>query len=262
MSNMNINFNPSFTSRNKNIRKADDIQRRARLTFPATSPTFIDTFYKTSGSCNYKRSKQADFVAHLYDKKISILREQVRKHSFEGSTFEEKQANAPIFQTLRHVKALKAGNCHESSATAIAGLTANGIYDNERVNLELELKYINKKTGITEYMAYIPIDHTAVKTRIGKDYIIVDAWLGFADSISGAREKYKEMLVNKDIEKEIKTHRSLFRLQKSTKGNVIDPDKDYELKTKIRFAPAEFSTQKNMEEIGFYTKCFYPELIL
>lgn len=259
---MNINFNPSFTSRNQNIRKADDVQRRARLTFPATSPTFIDTFYKTPNSTNKIRSGEANFIAYKYDKRVSILREQVREHSFEGYTFEERQVNAPIFQILRHVKALKAANCQECAAIAIAGLTANGIYDNERVNLELELKYMNKENGRIEYQAYIPIDHTAIKTRIGKDNIIVDAWMGFADSLSGAREKYKEVFTNKDIENEIKNHRSIFRVQKSTKDKLIDPDKDYELKTKIRFAPAEFSTQKSMKEIGFYTRCFYPELVL
>lgn len=259
---MNINFNPSFTSRNKNIRKADDIQRKAKLAFPIISPTYIDTFYKSINSSDKIKREKANTVAKKYDTRITAIREMVRRHSFEGSTFEEKQLNAPIFHVLRCVEIAKAANCHECAAIAIAGLTANGIFDNQRVNLELDLKYKNKKDGKVEYQASIPIDHTAIRTKIGKDDIIVDPWLGFADSISGANEKYKQLLIDKDINKEIRTHRSLFRLEKSTPDNIINPDKDYELKTAIKYIPAEYSNEKDMAEIGYYTRCFHPELIL
>lgn len=262
MDNMNISFNPSFTSRNKNIKKADDIQRRVRLTFPATSPTFIDTFYKTTNSLDEERQEQANFVAYRYDKKISAVREQVRRHSYEGTTLEEKNMNAPIFQILRCVGIAKAANCQEYAAIATAGLAANGIFDNQRVNLKLEVKYINKENGRIEYQGYIQIDHTAIKTWIGKDSVIVDAWLGFADSLSGAREKYKKIFIDENIEQEIKKHSSLFKLEKSRRGDVVDPDKDYELKTSIIYAPVEFPIKKDMEKIGYYSRRFYPELIL
>lgn len=259
---MNINFNPSFTSRNQNIRKTDDVQRRARLTFPATSPTFIDTFYKTPNSSDEQREEQATLVLYKYDTKIGEIRQKVRNHSFEGTTPEEKKINAPIFGILKGVKETKAANCQECAAVAVACLAANGIYDIQRVKLELELKYVNKKNGTIEYQANIPIDHTAVKTRIGKDTIIVDAWMGFADSLSGAREKYKKAFINEDIKNEIQKHSSNFKMQKSRQNHIIDFDESYELRTSIRYISTEFPTQKNIEEIGHYAKCFYPELVL
>lgn len=259
---MNISFNPSFTSRNKNIRKADDILRKAREAFPATSATYIDSFYKTAQSTDSNKSKKANMVAYKYDKFVGFVRKQVHLHSYEGATEEEKKMNAPIFQTLTFVEIAKAANCHEYASIATAGLTANGIYDNERVHLALDIQYKNKETGEIEYHRTLPIDHTAIKTRIGKDDIIVDAWLGMADSLSGASAKYKQLLLNKDIDEEIKIHRSLFRLEKSTPNNIIDPDNDYELKTSIKYIPVEYSDPETMKEIGYFSRCFYPDLCL
>lgn len=258
---MNISFNPSFTSRNKNIRKADDIQRKAREAFPATSATYIDSFYKTRKSTDPDKCKKANMVAYKYDKFVGFVRKQVRLHSYEGDTEQEKKMNAPIFQTLTFVEIARAANCQEYASIATAGLTANGIYDNEIVNLALDLQYKNKKTGEIEYQRIIPIDHAAIKTRIGKDDIIVDAWLGMADSLSGASAKYKQLLLNEDIDEEIKLHRSLFRLEKSTPDNIINPDRDYELKTSIRYIPVETPDLETMEETGYFSRCFYPDLL-
>ena len=262
---MKITFSPSFKSKNQNIRKADDIQRTARNNFPFSSPSYCDAFYKTSKSWTPEIKDEYEKVVTRADKKISAIRDLSSEAAFEGITFDERNLNAPIFQTLRGIKFLKVANCHECAALSIAALTANGIYNVNRVNLEAEFKYINKKTGEIEYKATEPIDHTTVIAKMGKDKkdkVVVDTWLGFADSISGAKGKFKQLLWNSDIREKARLHRSLFRVEKIQKdGVLIDPDKDYELQTKISFKEAEETSQDDMRLIGYYTRCCYPELI-
>lgn len=261
---MKISFNPSFKSKNQNIRKADDIQRTARNNFPFTSPSYFDAFYKTSKNWTPEIKDKYENVVTRADRKISAIRELSSDGAFEGITLDEKNLNAPIFQTLRGIKLLKAANCHECAALSIAALTANGIYDVKRVNLEAKFQYINKKTGEVEYKATEPIDHTTVVAKIGKEKeeVIVDTWLGFADSPSGAKGKFKQILWNSDIREKSRLHRSLFRVEKIQKdGILIDPDKDYELQIGINFKEAEETTQEDMRLIGYYSRCCFPELI-
>ena len=263
--NMKISFNPSFKSRNQSIKKADDIQRTARNNFPYTSPTYCDAFYKTSKKWSSEIKDKYERVITRADKKLSAIRDLSAESAFEGVTFDERNLNAPIFQTLRGIKLLKVANCHECAALSIAALTANGIYDVKRVNLQAEFQYVNKETGEIEYKATEPIDHTTVIAKIGegkKDEVVVDTWLGFADDVSGAKGKFKQILWDSDIREKARLHRSLFRVEKIQKdGILIDPDKDYTLHTKINFKEAEKTSQEDMRLIGYYTKCCYPELI-
>ena len=262
---MKISFNPSFKSRNQSIRKADDIQRTARNNFPFTSPTYCDAFYKTSKNWTPEIKDKYERVITRADKKLSAIRDLSAEAAFEGITFDERNLNAPIFQTLRGIKLLKVANCHECAALTIAALTANGIYDVNRVNLEAEFQYVNKKTGKVEYTAKEPIDHTTVIAKMGKekkDEVVVDTWLGFADSASGAKGKFKQILWESDIRENARKHRSLFRVEKMIKENVlINPDEDYELKTSINFKKAEETSQEDMRLIGYYSRCCFPELI-
>ena len=262
---MKILFNPSFKSRNQSIRKADDIQRTARNNFPYTSPTYCDAFYKTGKKWSPEVKDKFENVIKRSDKKITALRDLAAEAAFEGITFDEKNLNAPIFQTLRGIKLLKVANCHECAALSIAALTANGIYDLKRVNLQAEFQYVNKETGKVEYKATEPIDHTTVIAKMGKDKkdeVVVDTWLGFADDITGAKGRFKQILWESDIREKARLHRSLFRVEKIEKdGILIDPDKDYELNTSIKFNEAEETTQDDMRLIGYYAKCCYPELI-
>ena len=260
---MKITFTPSFKAKNQNIRKADDIQRNARESFPFTSPTYLDSFYRTGKKWEHETKRKFENVVNRADKKLSAIRELAKNSAFEGISFDERNLNAPIFQTLRGIKILKAANCHECAALSIAALAANGIHDVNRVNLTADIKFINKKTREIEYKATEPIDHTTVIAKIGKDNIIVDTWLGFTDSISGAQSKFKQQLWDSDIKDKARTHRSLFRLEKFEKdGVLINPDKDYELRTTINFEQAEETKEEDIRLIGYYSRCCFPELIM
>ena len=263
---MKITFTPSFKAKNQNIRKADDIQRNAKLSFPFISPSYCDSFYQTSKRWQPDIKAKYNNVMMSADKKLSAIRLLAKESAFEGSTFDERNTNAPIFQTLRGIRILKTANCHECAALTMAALAANGIHDIERVNLKADIEYINKKTKEKEYSANIPVDHTTIIAKMGdkkKNKVVVDSWIGFADSESSAKAKYKQLMWDSDIKEKIRMHRSLFRIEKFEQtGTMINPEKDYELKVKIGFEKAEETTQENMRLIGYYTSCFYPELIM
>ena len=261
---MKITFTPSFKAKNQNIRKADDIQRTARNNFPFISPSYCDAFYKTRKNWTPEINEKYENVVTRADRKLSAIRDLSAESAFEGMTFDERNLNAPIFQALRGIKILKVANCHECAALSIAALTANGIYDVNRVNLEAEFQYVNKKTGEVEYTAKEPIDHTTVIAKIGdkKEEVVVDTWLSFADSTSGAKGKFKQILWESDIREKAREHRSLFRLEKMVKDNIlINPDEDYVLRTSINLKKAEESSQEDMRLIGYYSRCCFPELI-
>lgn len=260
--NMNIQFKPSFCSRNKNVQKADNIQRKAKNVFPSLSPTFMDTFYCSTKSTDPEVQTKSDkLITHL-DKKITILRRMVDNKPSKFLNEEDRKIDAAIFRILRGVKILKTANCQECAAITIAALAANGIYNASRERLMLDLNYINKETGEIEYSAEIPIDHTSVRTQIGQDNIIIDGWMGFALSESEAIAKYKQTLLNDNIKPELSLHRSLFRLEKAEQGKLINPDTDYNLQTRLKFVKCEEASEEYMQDIGYYTRCFYPDLIL
>ncbi len=259
---MKITFNPSFKSKSSNIRYADDIQRQAKRIFPFLSPSYCDAFYKTSSKRDEETKAKYEKVVKNADNKLTAIRELAKENAFEGMSFDEKNLNAPIFQTLRGVQLLKAANCHECAGITIAALAANEIYDVNRVNINAQIRYINKETGKTEYKEVEPIDHTTVIAKIEDEDVIVDSWLGFADSISGAKGKFKQLLWDSDIREKARKHRSLFRVEKYEKtGKIINPDEDYEQKISIILEPAEKSTQEDMRLIGYYSRCCFPELI-
>ena len=139
------------------------------------------------------------------------------------------------------------------------------ISDEQLRQTKVNLYFKNKETGEVEYTAKEPIDHTTVVAKMGKDKkdeVVVDTWLGFADSTSGAKGKFKQILWESDIRENARKHRSLFRVEKMIKENVlINPDEDYELKTSINFKKAEETAQEDMRLIGYYARCCFPELI-
>lgn len=260
---MKITFNPSFKSKNANIRTADDIQRNAKLSFPFISTSYCDSFYQTNKKWQPNIKAKYNDVMMKQNKKLSAIRLLAKRDAFKGETFDEQNMNAPIFNTLRGVKLLKTANCHECAALSMAAFAANGFYNLERANISANFEFINKETGEVEYKASEPIDHTIVIAKIGKDDVVVDTWLGFADSISSAKAKFKQQLWNSDIRAKAREHRSLFRVKvKEETGKLINPDKDYELKTTINFNKSEECSPENIRMIGYYTRCCFPELVM
>ena len=158
----NIN-GTNFQSRNKTIRFADDIARRVNQCYPRISSTKVESYNNISKFPNLEFNMQY---------KIS---EKVRK--LKSELFDEDYSfleNIKAFITP--VKKFKTGNCGESSQLAAIIAKINGIKDCHLVQL------INE-TG-KEF------DHVVLYVHDKNPYII-DSWLGFADYLPNAVQKYK-----------------------------------------------------------------------
>ena len=263
---MNINLNKSlslsFSAKNQSIKKADDIQRRARREFPMVGPSYIDMFYISP-----KKNDTAEYITKKLDKKLTTVR-SLAKGTVGNRMFSPRMnLSVPYVDTLAAIKKLKVGNCSESVAATIATLAANGIYDAQRANLFYQVELINKNTGKSECKSNVPLDHTFVISSMGKnsnnekDLVVLDSWLGIADSISKAKEKYNELFPDKYLSELEKMSKSLFRVEQAEKGRNINLD-DYSVKSKFVFIPAQKFSYDEMENLDIYTNMFYPQLSL
>lgn len=259
----------NFYSRNKNIKKADDVQRRARLVFPALSPSYIDEFYSSTRLLNETPiNTQARRIFKKIDKKLTTLRKITKEPDKYGVEQTPLQKKTPYGLLLSNMNLLKVGNCEECAATVLAALAANGFYNSQKVYLGLEIKYTDKKTGETKYREIEPLDHAFVVTTLDKenptekDKIVIDSWLGFADSTSGANARYKQMYKKEELDNILSYHRSMFRLNMAIEtGKTIDLN-NYQLRTNFIFYPADNNSIDEMKELGIYSALIYDDLIL
>jgi len=262
------NYIPAFSAKNENIRKADDIQRRARLTFPLLSPSYMDTFYSVTrlDSKDNPVNLKARKLFKKLDLKLSAIRDfskNPEKYGFGRGNFPE----SPLSLRLNGMEFLKAGNCEECAIAALAALTANGYYDSQRVVLALETAFQDKETGNIVYEAINSLDHTFVVTTMGKkhpkekDKIVVDPWLGFADSVSGAKARFKQIYNDDDYDKIKSYTRSMFNFEMAKLGKMINLD-DYKMLTRLIFYPVNEYSEDDMKNIGFYSRIMYSNLIL
>lgn len=265
---VSFNNNPafSFKARNRNIRQADDIMRKARNTFPLISPTYIDEFYSVvNNKKNDNREKAEEISSNLYSKLV-VIRRMAKNPDGYNVPFSDIEKETPYAVLLNGIDLLKIGNCEECAVASLAALAANGIYDAKRVNLYLETKYINKQTGETEYRALNNLDHSFVVTSMGKksdkekDLVVVDTWLGFADSVSGAKARFKQIYDDGTMRDLFCFNRSMFRLEKMKKGQTVNFD-DYELKREFVFQPADFYSSKQLEDLGLYSRIMFESLL-
>lgn len=197
---MKITFNPSFSSRKPNIRKADDIQRKIKKTFPGFSPSYMRNFYILNGiNTNSEREKRANELSRKY---LYLLLTNREKQSISTASC-SPEVNENLFfikKVVNAVKKKKIANCHELSLVTLAALAANGYTDVKRVFLKLNAVCVNKKTKKIEFSQVYDLDHVVTLTALNKknpkdsDLIVVDPWMGFADSISGAQERYTSLI--------------------------------------------------------------------
>ncbi len=186
-------YTPTFTSRNRNVRIADDVCRKVNKEFLVFSNTRLNQFESCNSDIRLLRYKEA-----LGDI-INMFRFYYCQESFPQQ----------IFKMLDGMKLLKAGNCEEFANATYLALKMNG-YNNASV---LYLYSYNPKTK-----NIVDLDHvvTALNFKLPSGYkfidpekapklknllklnnesLILDAWAGFADSGAGAIRKYKTNIV-------------------------------------------------------------------
>ena len=259
----------NFHSRNKNIRKADDIQRKARSEFSILNPSYIDEFYSSARLINGAPVNiKARKIFKKIDKKLTALRKITKEPDKYGVEQTPLQKKTPYGLLLNSINFLKVGNCEECAATVLAALAANGFYNSQKVYLGLEIQYTDKKTGKTKYREIESLDHAFVVTTLDKenpkekDKIVIDSWLGFADSTSGANARYKQMYKKEKLDNILSYHRSMFRLNMAIEtGKTIDFN-DYQLRTNFIYYPADNNTIDEMKDLGIYSAIIYDDLIL
>lgn len=265
---LNLTKTINFTARNKNIKKADDMQRRMVQTFPMLSPSYMDTFYSTVKMTKHDEpvNPEARRIFKKADKKLTAVREIAKEPEKYGIKQSKLEQSIPYTQLLDGIKLMKVGNCEEKAIAMLAALCANGYYNSERVCLYLETRYINKETGKTEYKALDSLDHSFVITELENDNkknkIVIDPWLGFTDSISGAKAKYKQIYDETSIKNIISYHRSMFRLRTyENTGKLIKPE-DYELRRNFIFYSPDTLTEENLKDLGLYSRIMFENLLM
>ena len=254
----NINSTQYFSARKKEIRVADDIQRKTKSTFPTLSQTYIDRFYKSKMS-SFENANKFFIKTNEMHKKIKIMREIAKNPEEFGIKIPEIEKNTLYAMNLNGLQQLKIGNCEENAKSTIAILFANGYYNSEQVNLMLKIDFINNETNKIEDSRLYPLDHTFVITDMNtgrKQDIIIDPWLGFADSKSGAIARFKKIYNNEDYEKAIKITSGIFCRKKELEYDEFQ--KKYSTKTSFVFEPAEKNiTEKQKRQLGEYTQIMY-----
>ena len=155
--------NISFQSRNKTIRLADDIARHVNKCYPRVSPSMVDDFVNINCFRRLKRRLMDD----INDK----LRSDISDAFDDGDSFIKK-----IKAFVKPVKKYRLGNCGESAQLAAIATKINGLKNSYIASL--------KTTDNRD------LDHSVLYVNDKKPYII-DAWLGFADYIPNAIQRYK-----------------------------------------------------------------------
>ena len=255
---------PTFTSKNKNIRKADDIQRIARENFPIFSPSYLQEFYCLNGKGpNTPKQVRTIQIAQRIVYKINAGR-IVDDESSKSLYFSE-----PLYiRPLDRIKRTKLGNCYEASVATLAALTANDINDAKRVSLEQKTEYVNKKTNKVVFSKNYDLDHTVVVSAMGKenpkekDLIVLDSWMGFADSISGAKDRYSRFIDENKNKSDFNDSFSLFRIDHFQEtGEFLDKNDCY-IRHRIVFNDEEKHSENELKELGRYARMMYPHLCL
>ena len=163
MNTIQSKYNISSCSRNKTIRYADDMARKVNVLYPRISASKVDCM------------KNIDKFKNLPDR---IWNYTNCMRSFRYEDFEQyKTFQKKIMVLLEYIKAYRAGNCCESADLGMLIAKANGIDNCEKVCLVTP--------SLKEY------DHAVVLVKDKKPYII-DTWLGFADYLPKAIERYQK----------------------------------------------------------------------
>ncbi len=252
------NFIP-FRARNKEARKADDIQRRTRASFPMISSTYAADFYSVFNKDINDIDPDSKMLFRILESKIKQARSDAQIIGLlSGASVYNENYKIVLNQVLKH----KVGNCEENAKAALSVLFANGFYNSSRVGLEYEIKFIDKQTGEPAYSISKDLNHSFAITDLNtckKQDIIIDPWLGFADNKQGACARFKG-IYKKDLDEfENEAKEKFYGLFHLKEGFKLE---DYEIRREFIFPMRERMSATQKQEIGEYVKNVYPETVL
>ncbi len=260
-----LNKFQTFGAKNKKIRDADDIMRISVNEFPRLSSTYIDTFYlSTQNEQKSPLHHLAKYISNKVHSKIMAQREVIKKRTSANS------AVMPYALTLAGVEKNKTGNCEEAAICALAALTANGIYNSRRMLLYLQTDFIDKKSGECVYSGQSPLDHSFVITTMSdlkldeakdKDIVVVDPWLGFTDSLSNAKARFKQIYDVTNLDYINEYQKSAFKLKITEQTHKVPNLADYDIKQKLILVNADKYNENDMKQLGNFMKVYYDGLV-
>ena len=172
--NQNYNYNINFSARNKEIRVADKIMRKAINAYPAFS-TSRATYYSSVQKCPSLINKISLLNRYLHSKRITY----------------QMADNDLLHQVLLGTADIKVANCIEMARIQQAAFLANGYKDVQIVGLDKKVK-ITKNNKVKEKISD-RVDHALLLingVNRNKKPIVVDSWLGFVDYLDSALTRY------------------------------------------------------------------------
>ena len=258
---MKITFNNykniTYSSRNKKIRTADDILRHSKKNFPMVSSTYIDTFYKESTP---EKNTLSQNVCKRFSKKIEQTRDIYLSHIPHRYMSDLKSHDTEVANgvLLKAVSQSKMGNCYESAVASLACLAANGFTDSKKVHLYLTTECHDKETNEKVFRNMTDLDHVFVISSMGKksnklkDLVVVDPWLGFTDSVSGANARFKQVF-SQEYTNARNKHERLFNAEMSEKEKSLNRD-DYLIRHYFSYVCLDSLTSSEIERMGEYAR--------
>lgn len=217
-------LNPSFTSRSKAIKQADDICRRVMREFPLVySETRLNKF--NSADKTKSVSRVHDYCADLV--------ENLRNYYTTEDSYES------YMREVMGVKKHKAGNCQEIADITNMAFKINGRNDskifwlyaykpNRRYMRDLDHVVVGLDFFIPESYAYVKGSPRYMNAKYGifpqKNSIIVDTWGGFSEygrNLTGVYDR-KDLLLGLTSNPKAKS------LLKKGEKLCFVPIKDYE----------------------------------
>ena len=233
----------NFTSRNIDIRKADDIVRQANKVIPCFNPTYAYENWRilnpSKGGSFIRRTK---FFAK-FENLISKMRQEYNANSAKNPTF--------YFDLFNKVKEERIGNCYEKAYLTLGTLFANGYNNAMKVGLEMELGAYDKITGKKVLTKIIPIDHTTVLSTMNNPNrydidktIVLDGWLNKAMTVSEAKKEYERFVPKRRIESEIQ------EMQREIKWKRLGETNNFEFRKSVEFLEDKRFTSDEAKAFG------------
>lgn len=156
----------SFKSRNYEIRRADDIARAVSKRFPMVSSSKLSSLPKAE--------LYEDAMNRLHDKLVQTRMNGIKALSSFNFDVHPKDK---ILNFLKIMKNDRLGNCSEMSDLAMILTYLRRIKDTCIADI---------KNTADEHL-----NHVVLYVENGKKPYIIDPWLGFADYLSNAIQRYK-----------------------------------------------------------------------
>jgi hypothetical protein len=94
------------------------------------------------------------------------------------------------------------------------------------------------------------------------DFVVLDSWMGFADSISGAKDRYARFIDENRNKSDFSDSFSLYRIDHFQETGEFLDKTNCEIRHRLVFKDEEKYSEQEMKELGRYSRMMYPHLCL